>query len=227
MDEILNEIVNGKYIDTYNNLLLNDSKIISTDSLVDIFKTNTEKSKKEDAQIKNQLDNINDIITKINDKFVHTYNLCSDYIDYYEKTKYQTNEVYDMFNKSIFEILEKNKKYNEMVDKLLEEYKNQFNEYSKNKKMQCNTICIKCLKEFPKNHLVQLIVSMIILQDFRNKTNIKFKEILISEIQMQKNEINNQIRIIDKLDMNSSIFDECFNMKEMITKIEDNLTVDI
>ena len=36
--------------------------------------------------------------------------------------------------------------------------------------------------EYPKNYVVQLIVSMIILQDNRSKTNIKFRDFLIKEL---------------------------------------------
>lgn len=220
MDKILGQIVNTEYIDKYNNLLLNDNKIIKTDNLLDIFKINSDKSLKEDIFIKNQLNDITSMIQTINNKFADTYNLCNEYIDYYDKTKEKTTEMYGMFDKSILSILEKNKKYNEMVDKLLEEHKKKFNEISKNIIIKHNHICIDCLKEFPKNQLVQLIVSMIILQDCRNKTNIKFKQNLISEIEMQKVEINEQIRIIDKLSLNCSVFDECFNMEELVNNIE-------
>ena len=68
------------------------------------------------------------------------------------------SQLYNMYNSNIIEIIEKNKKYNEMIDFLLEEYNGKFNEYKQKIKI-----------DYPKNYVIQLIVSMIILQDNRVK----------------------------------------------------------
>ena len=117
-----------------------------------------------------------------------------------------------MYNINIIEIIEKNKKYNEMIDFLLEEYNQKFNEYKQKIKI-----------EYPKNYVIQLIVSMIILQDNRSKTNIKFKEYLIQELETQKTEILNQTKLSDKINLNSSIMKECYNMNELIQNLNDKL----
>ena len=117
-----------------------------------------------------------------------------------------------MYNINIIEIVEKNKKYNEMIDFLLEEYNGRFNEYKQKIKL-----------EYPKNYVIQLIVSMIILQDNRSKTNIKFKEYLILELETQKKEILNQTHIADKINLNSSIMKECYNMNELIKNLNEKL----
>ena len=99
-----------------------------------------------------------------------------------------------------------------MIDFLLEEYNQKFNEYKQKIKI-----------EYPKNYVIQLIVSMIILQDNRSKTNIKFKEYLIQELETQKTEILNQTKLSDKINLNSSIMKECYNMNELIQNLNDKL----
>ena len=102
-----------------------------------------------------------------------------------------------------------------MIDFLLEEYNQKFNEYKQKIKI-----------EYPKNYVIQLIVSMIILQDNRSKTNIKFKEYLIQELETQKTEILNQTKLSDKINLNSSIMKECYNMNELIEKLNEKLKED-
>ena len=64
---------------------------------------------------------------------------------------------------------------------------------------------------------------MIILQDNRSKTNIKFKEYLIQELETQKTEILNQTKLSDKINLNSTIMKECYNMNELIQNLNDKL----
>ena len=203
---------NMEYIDMYNNILLNHKNILNTESLMDILNKNTDKSIKEDNDIQTHLDNIDKIRQEINDKFIYRFRLCEDYIKYYNQTKTEMNQLYNMYNINIIEIIEKNKKYNEMIDFLLEEYNQKFNEYKQKIKL-----------EYPKNYIIQLIVSMIILQDNRSKTNIKFKEYLICELETQKKEILNQTKLSDKINLNSSIMNECFNMNELLKDLNDKL----
>ena len=122
------------------------------------------------------------------------------------------SQLYNMYNSNIIEILEKNKKYNEMIDFLLEEYNGKFNEYKQKIKI-----------DYPKNYIIQLIVSMIILQDNRSKTNLKFKEYLILELETQKKEIFNQTQLLEKINLNSSIMKECYNMNELINNLNEKL----
>ena len=210
--EPLDVNVNMKYVDMYNNILLNHKNILNTKKLKEILKKNTEKSIEEDNQIQTNLDNIDKIRKEINEKFIYRFQLCHDYIQYYNETKSEMSQLYNMYNSNIIEIVEKNKKYNEMIDFLLEEYKKKFNEYKKKIKI-----------EYPKNYVIQLIVSMIILQDNRSKTNLKFKEYLISELETQKKEIFNQTQLVDKINLNSSIMKECYNMNELIKNLNDKL----
>ena len=151
-------------------------------------------------------------MNQINDKFIYRFQLCEDYIHYFNETKSEISQLYNMYNSNIIEIVEKNKKYNEMIDFLLEEYNGKFNEYKQKIKI-----------EYPKNYVIQLIVSMIILQDNRSKTNLKFKEYLILELETQKNEIFNQTQLSDKINLNSSIMKECYNMNELINNLNENL----
>ena len=204
--------VNMKYVDMYNNILLNNSNILSTDNLLDILNKNTEKSIIEDTQIQKQLDIIDNIKEQINDKFKYRFNLCNEYINYYNETKIETNELYKMYNVNIIELIEKNKQYNEMIDFLLEEYNKKFIDYKQKIKL-----------EYPKNYIIQLIVNMIILQDNRSKTNIKFKNVMIQELETQKKEIQKQTNLIDKVNLNSSIIKECYNINEIIDNLNDNL----
>ena len=133
-------------------------------------------------------------------------------IQYYNETKSDMSQLYNMYNSNIIEIIEKNKKYNEMIDFLLEEYNGKFNEYKQKIKI-----------DYPKNYVIQLIVSMIILQDNRSKTNLKFKEYLISELETQKKEIFNQTQLSDKINLNSTIMKECYNMNELINNLNEKL----
>jgi hypothetical protein len=204
--------VNMKYIDMYNNILLNHKNVLNTKNLMEILNKNTEKSIENDNQIQSHLDNIDKIRKEINDKFVYRFQLCNDYIQYYNETKSDTCQLYNMYNSNIIEILEKNKKYNEMIDFLLEEYNGKFNEYKQKIKI-----------DYPKNYLIQLIVSMIILQDNRSKTNLKFKEYLILELETQKKEIFNQTQLLEKINLNSSIMKECYNMNELINNLNEKL----
>ena len=203
---------NMKYIDMYNNILLNHTNILNTENLIDILNKNTEKSIEEDKLFQTELDNIDNIRKKINEKFIYRFQLCNDYIHYYNETKSDLSQLYNMYNININEIVEKNKKYNEMIDFLLEEYNKKFNEYKQKVKIN-----------YPKNYIIQLIVSMIILQDNRSKTNLKFKEYLISELEIQKKEIINQSQLAEKINLNSSIMKECYNMNELINNLNDNL----
>ena len=210
--ETLDISVNMDYVDIYNNILYNHKNILNTESLIDILNKNTDKSIQEDEQIQSYLDNIDEIRRQINKKFIYKFNLCSEYIQYYNQTKSELSKLYNMYNINIIEIVEKNKKYNEMIDFLLEEYNVRFNEYKQKIKI-----------EYPKNYIVHLTVSMIILQDNRSKTNIKFKDFLIKELEIQKTEILNQIKISDKIKLNSSIIGECYNMKELIDNLNNKL----
>ena len=210
--ETLDVNVNMKYVDIYNNILFNHKNILNTPSLIDILNKNTQKSIQEDNQIQSYLDNIEEIRRQINKKFIYRFNLCSEYIQYYNQTKLGLCQLYNIYNINIIEIVEKNKKYNEMIDFLLDEYNVRFNEYKQKIKL-----------EYPKNYIVQLIVSMIILQDNRSKTNIKFRDFLIKELEIQKNEILNQAKISDKIKLNSSIMNECYNMKELIENLDTKL----
>lgn len=207
---------NMKYIDMYNNILLNHTNILNTENLIDILNKNTEKSVKEDTELQKQLDNIDEIRRQINEKFIYRFKLCEDYIQYYNETKLETRQLYSMYNINIMEIIEKNKQYNEMIDFLLEEYNGKFNEYKQKIKV-----------EYPKNYVIQLVISMIILQDNRNKTNIKFKEFLIKELETQKKEIFNQTKLLDKINLNSSIMKECYNINELIDNLNNKLEEDI
>tara|TARA_Y100000589_G_scaffold317398_1_gene343434 strand:- start:1369 stop:2133 length:765 start_codon:yes stop_codon:yes gene_type:complete len=207
---------NMKYIDMYNNILLNHTNILNTENLIDILNKNTEKSVKEDTELQKQLDNIDEIRRQINEKFIYRFKLCEDYIQYYNETKLETRQLYSMYNINIMEIVEKNKQYNEMIDFLLEEYNGKFNEYKQKIKV-----------EYPKNYVIQLVISMIILQDNRNKTNIKFKEFLIKELETQKKEIFNQTKLLDKINLNSSIMKECYNINELIDNLNNKLEEDI
>ena len=117
----------------------------------------------------------------------------------------ECNDLYRMYNDNVLELLNKNKKYNEMMNFMLEEYNRKFNDY-KNK--------IKI--EYPKNYLIQLIVNMIILQDNRNKTNIKFRDVIIDELLLQKTEIKNQTNLAEKINLNSLIMKECYNIQELV-----------
>ena len=204
--------VNMKYVDMYNNILLNHKNILNTKILVDILNKNTEKSIEEDKQIQEHLDNIDEIRKQINEKFIYKFQLCQDYIQYYNETKSDMSQLYNMYNSNIIEIIEKNKKYNEMIDFLLEEYNGKFNEYKQKIKI-----------DYPKNYVIQLIVSMIILQDNRSKTNLKFKEYLISRIRNTKKEIFNQTQLSDKINLNSTIMKECYNMNELINNLNEKL----
>tara|TARA_B000000475_G_scaffold271589_1_gene269807 strand:- start:320 stop:1003 length:684 start_codon:yes stop_codon:yes gene_type:complete len=204
--------VNMKYVDMYNNILLNHKNILNTESLMEILNKNTEKSIQEDNNIQSHLDSIEEIQRQINKKFIDRFRLCEEYIQYYNQTKTEVGQLYNMYNINIIEIVEKNKKYNEMIDFLLEEYNGRFNEYKQKIKL-----------EYPKNYVIQLIVSMIILQDNRSKTNIKFKEYLILELETQKKEILNQTHIADKINLNSSIMKECYNMNELIKNLNEKL----
>ena len=210
--EHLDVNVNMKYVDMYNNILLNHKNILNTKSLMKILNENTDKSIQEDNNIQTHLDSIDQIRKQINAKFIYRFQLCEDYIHYYNQTKTEINQLYNMYNINIIEIIEKNKKYNEMIDFLLEEYNQKFNEYKQKIKI-----------EYPKNYVIQLIVSMIILQDNRSKTNIKFKEYLIQELETQKTEILNQTKLSDKINLNSSIMKECYNMNELIQNLNDKL----
>lgn len=210
--EPLNVNVNMKYVDMYNNILLNHKNVLNTKNLMEILNKNTEKSIEEDNQIQSHLDNIDQIRKQINDKFVYRFQLCHDYIQYYNETKSDMSQLYNMYNSNIIEIVEKNKKYNEMIDFLLEEYNGKFNEYKQKIKI-----------DYPKNYVIQLIVSMIILQDNRSKTNLKFKEYLIHELETQKKEIFNQTQLLDKINLNSSIMKECYNMNELINNLNEKL----
>ena len=167
--------VNMKYVDMYNNILLNHKNILNTKSLMKILNENTDKSIEEDNNIQTHLDSIDQIRKQINEKFIYRFHLCEDYIQYYNQTKTEMNQLYNMYNINIMEIVEKNKQYNEMIDFLLDEYNLKFNEYKQKIKV-----------EYPKNYVIQLVISMIILQDNRNKTNIKFKDFLIKELETQK-----------------------------------------
>tara|TARA_B110000114_G_C15054793_1_gene382771 strand:- start:33 stop:827 length:795 start_codon:yes stop_codon:yes gene_type:complete len=210
--EPLDVNVNMKYVDMYNNILLNHKNILNTTNLMNILNKNTEKSIEEDSEIQFKLDTIDEIRKQINDKFIYRFQLCEDYIHYFNETKSEISQLYNMYNSNIIEIVEKNKKYNEMIDFLLEEYNGKFNEYKQKIKI-----------EYPKNYVIQLIVSMIILQDNRSKTNLKFKEYLILELETQKNEIFNQTQLSDKINLNSSIMKECYNMNELINNLNENL----
>ena len=210
--ETLDVNVNMKYVDIYNNILFNHKNILNTKSLIDILNKNTHKSIQEDNQIQSYLDNIEEMRRQINKKFIYRFNLCSEYIEYYNQTKSELCQLYNMYNINIIEIVEKNKKYNDMIDFLFDEYNVRFNEYKHKIKL-----------EYPKNYVVQLIVSMIILQDNRSKTNIKFRDFLIKELEIQKNEILNQTKISDKIKLNSSIMGECYNMEELIENLNTKL----
>ncbi len=207
---------NMKYIDMYNNILLNHTNILNTENLIDILNKNNEKAVKEDTELQKQLDNIDEIRRQINEKFIYRFKLCEDYIKYYNQTKLETSQLYSMYNINIMEIVEKNKQYNEMIDFLLEEYNVKFNEYKQKIKV-----------EYPKNYVIQLVISMIILQDNRNKTNIKFKDFLIKELETQKKEIFNQTKLLDKINLNSSIMKECYNINELIDNLNNKLEEDI
>lgn len=207
---------NMKYIDMYNNILLNHTNILNTENLIDILNKNNEKAVKEDTELQKQLDNIDEIRRQINEKFIYRFQLCEDYIKYYNQTKLETRQLYSMYNINIMEIVEKNKQYNEMIDFLLEEYNVKFNEYKQKIKV-----------EYPKNYVIQLVISMIILQDNRNKTNIKFKDFLIKELETQKKEIFNQTKLCDKINLNSSIMKECYNINELIDNLNKKLEEDI
>lgn len=207
---------NMKYIDMYNNILLNHTNILNTENLIDILNKNNEKAVKEDTELQKQLDNIDEIRRQINEKFIYRFQLCEDYIKYYNQTKLETRQLYSMYNINIMEIVEKNKQYNEMIDFLLEEYNVKFNEYKQKIKV-----------EYPKNYVIQLVISMIILQDNRNKTNIKFKDFLIKELETQKKEIFNQTKLLDKINLNSSIMKECYNINELIDNLNNKLEEDI
>jgi hypothetical protein len=207
---------NMKYIDMYNNILLNHTNILNTENLINILNKNNEKAVKEDTELQKQLDNIDEIRRQINEKFIYRFKLCEDYIKYYNQTKLETSQLYSMYNINIMEIVEKNKQYNEMIDFLLDEYNLKFNEYKQKIKV-----------EYPKNYVIQLVISMIILQDNRNKTNIKFKDFLIKELETQKKEIFNQTKLLDKINLNSSIMKECYNINELIDNLNNKLEEDI
>ena len=210
--EYLDVNTNMKYIDMYNNILLNNNNIMKPDNLIKILNVNTNKCIEEDAQLQKQIDEIDEIRKKINEKFVYKFNLCNEYINYYNITKGDRNQLYSSYNNNIFELLENNKKYNEMMNFMLDEYSNKFNEY-KNK--------IKV--EYPKNYLIHLIVNMIILQDNIYKTNIKFKDVLIDELMLQKSEIKNQKNMTEKINLNSLIMKECYNINELIEDLNEKL----
>ena len=90
--------VNMKYVDMYNNILLNHKNILNTKILVDILNKNTEKSIEEDKQIQEHLDNIDQIRKQINEKFIYKFKLCQDYIQYYNETKSDMSQLYNMYN---------------------------------------------------------------------------------------------------------------------------------
>ena len=198
---------NEDYIEVYNNIL-NNNKILQTDTLINIFGNNIKESINEDNNLQTQLENIDNIRKNITNRFIYKFNLCSEYIRYYNDTKTENNELHKMYNKNIIELVEKNKEYNHMIESLLEEYNNKFNEYKH-----------KIRLDYPKNYLVQLIVNMIILQDNRNKTNIKFKQALINELDMQKKELNDQINLLTKINLNSTIMNECYNINNTVDNI--------
>ena len=210
--EELDVNINLKYVDIYNNVLLNNNNIMKTDNLLKILDVNTNKCIKEDTELQMQIDEIDDIRRKINEKFAYKFNLCKEYISYYNNTKDECNDLYRMYNDNVLELLNKNKKYNEMMNFMLEEYNRKFNDY-KNK--------IKI--EYPKNYLIQLIVNMIILQDNRNKTNIKFRDVIIDELLLQKTEIKNQTNLAEKINLNSLIMKECYNIQELVENLNKTL----
>lgn len=210
--ENLDVNMNMKYVDMYNNVLLNNNNIMKTDNLIKLLDVNTNKCIEEDTQLQKQIEEIDDIRKKINDKFVYKFHLCSDYINHYNITKGERNAVYASYNNNILALLEKNKKYNEMMNFMLEEYNNKFNEYKSKIKL-----------EYPKNYLIQLIVNMIILQDNRNKTNIKFKDVLIDELMLQKSEIKKQTNLSEKINLNSLIMKECYNINELMEDLNEKL----
>lgn len=202
---------NEDYIKVYNNIL-NNNEILQTNTLMDIFNNNIENSIKEDESLQSQLDNIDNIRKNITSRFTYKFNLCSEYIRYYNDTKMEHTELHKMYNKNIIELVEKNKDYNHMIECLLEEYNNKFNEYKQ-----------KIRLDYPKNYLIQLIVNMIILHDNRNKTNIKFKQALINELDMQKNELTEQIHLLTKINLNSTIMNECFNINKIVDDLDEKI----
>ena len=201
---------------SYKKILENNDIILDTENIVEIFNDTINKSIANDETIQNQLNNIDNVRTAINNKFIYKHKLCEEYIKNYEETKQDNNNLYKMYNTNLEQIINKNNEYNDMINDLLEQYNEKYKEYKENVK-----------ELYPKNYLVQIIVNMIILYDIRNKTNITFKNMIKEELTKQTNELSEQNKLKNNLNLNTMIMGECENMGELISTIEKKSVINL
>ena len=201
---------------SYKKILEDNDIILDTENIVEIFNDTINKSILTDENIQNQLNNIDNIRTSINNKFIYKNKLCEEYVKNYDETKNDNNNLYKMYNTNLEQIINKNNEYNDMINDLLEQYKTKYNEYKQNVK-----------ELYPKNYVIQIIVNMIVLNDVRNKTNIMFKNMIKEELTKQTNELNEQNKLKNNLNLNTMIMGECENMGELISNIEKKSVINL
>ena len=152
---------NIDYLEEYNDLLSNSNLLIDTHKVIDIFNDSINNCMQKDNLIQKELDDINDKLKQINNKFIYKHELCRQYINNYNTNKSTNNKLFEFYNNNIINLCLKNNEYNKMINDLLEQYNNKFEEYDSQIK-----------ETYPKNFMIQIIVNMIILIDLRYYINI-------------------------------------------------------
>ena len=202
---------NGKedYLNNYKNLLENNNILLDTNKVIDIFNESINNCIQKDNLVQQEIDNIENKLKILNNKFIKKHKLCIEYIENYNKQKLNESNLLELYNTNIINLCIKNKEYNKMISDLLEQYNQKFEEYIN----QIN-------ETYPKNFLIQLVVNMIILKDLRNKTNKLFKNMLLEEVNKQQIELTTHINTTNTMDLNKKIMNECVNVDQLIEDID-------
>ena len=205
---------NIDYLEEYNDLLSNSNLLIDTHKVIDIFNDSINNCMQKDNLIQKELDDINDKLKQINNKFIYKHELCRQYINNYNTNKSTNNKLFEFYNNNIINLCLKNNEYNKMINDLLEQYNNKFEEYDSQIK-----------ETYPKNFMIQIIVNMIILIDLRYKSNISLKTVLLNEIEKQNMELLETKKIIENDSLNKLLMNECIDVNKLVNNLYKNTTI--
>ena len=210
----LDNVGNIDYLEEYNDLLSNSNLLIDTHKVIDIFNDSINNCMQKDNLIQKELDDINDKLKQINNKFIYKHELCRQYINNYNTNKSTNNKLFEFYNNNIINLCLKNNEYNKMINDLLEQYNNKFEEYDSQIK-----------ETYPKNFMIQIIVNMIILIDLRYKSNISLKTVLLNEIEKQNMELLETKKIIENDSLNKLLMNECIDVNKLVNNLYKNTTI--
>lgn len=205
---------NTDYSEEYTDLLSNNNLLVDTHKVIDIFNNSINNCMQKDNLIQKELDDINDKLKHINNKFIYKHELCRQYINNYNKNKSTNNELFEFYNNNIVNLCLKNNEYNKMINDLLEQYNNKFEEYDSQIK-----------ETYPKNFMIQIIVNMIILIDLRYKSNISLKKVLLNEIEKQNMELLETKKLIENDNLNKLLLNECVDINKLVKNLHKNTTI--